>query len=243
MKCKEKKKINTIKLKEQEELEKQNEKLNQINFVIQQNSELKSELDKLKKKVFNSDKIIKKHSDSIQLVKIDKSIQELKTDIPANVNLKLSTHLIDKLVQKDICIEKLKMSDSNVNLIKQDNYFNEYFDEHIIDNNRNKFKGKILLIGDKGEVLHDNCANKFEKSVFDNKENNLDIDIQYKNISNHLLNNQTFNLTLNGNKINIEYRESDGFVNATQLCKAGGKKFNDWYRLDTTKQLILKKIQ
>ena len=27
-------------------------------------------------------------------------------------------------------------------------------------------------------------------------------------------------------------------VNATQICKAGGKKFNDWYRLDSTKELI-----
>lgn len=30
----------------------------------------------------------------------------------------------------------------------------------------------------------------------------------------------------------------DGFINATQLCKAGKKKFNDWYRLESTKELI-----
>ena len=44
------------------------------------------------------------------------------------------------------------------------------------------------------------------------------------------------NLVLSG--IVIEYRKSDNFINATQLCKAGGKKFNDWYRLSTTKELI-----
>ena len=27
-------------------------------------------------------------------------------------------------------------------------------------------------------------------------------------------------------------------VNATEMCKAGNKKFNDWYRLDNTKELI-----
>lgn len=40
------------------------------------------------------------------------------------------------------------------------------------------------------------------------------------------------------NKISIESRESDHFINATQLCKAGGKKFNDWYKTGPTKELI-----
>ena len=44
------------------------------------------------------------------------------------------------------------------------------------------------------------------------------------------------NLVLSG--IVIESRESDNFINATQLCKAGGKRFNNWYQLDSTKELI-----
>jgi KilA-N domain len=43
---------------------------------------------------------------------------------------------------------------------------------------------------------------------------------------------------LNLNGIDIEYRASDGFVNATQLCKAGGKVFSKWYRLISIKELI-----
>lgn len=43
-------------------------------------------------------------------------------------------------------------------------------------------------------------------------------------------------LTFNG--ILIESRKEDGFVNATSMCKAGKKKFNDWYRLDNTKELV-----
>jgi hypothetical protein len=39
------------------------------------------------------------------------------------------------------------------------------------------------------------------------------------------------------NNITIESRE-DGFINATQLCKAGGKQFNYWHRLASTKELI-----
>ena len=43
-------------------------------------------------------------------------------------------------------------------------------------------------------------------------------------------------LTLNN--IVITSRSDDNFINATQLCQAGGKQFNDWYRLNTTKILV-----
>ncbi len=43
-------------------------------------------------------------------------------------------------------------------------------------------------------------------------------------------------LRLNG--VVIESRSSDKFINATQMCKAGKKQFRDWYRLDSTKELI-----
>ncbi len=48
------------------------------------------------------------------------------------------------------------------------------------------------------------------------------------------INNHT--LVLNG--VNIISRDSDGFINATELCKAGNKKFNHWYELQTTKKII-----
>ena len=39
------------------------------------------------------------------------------------------------------------------------------------------------------------------------------------------------------NDITILSRE-DGFINATQMCKVGGKLFANWFRLDSTKELI-----
>jgi hypothetical protein len=42
-------------------------------------------------------------------------------------------------------------------------------------------------------------------------------------------------ISLNG--ITVLARE-DGFINATAICKAGNKKFNDWYRLESTNELI-----
>jgi len=55
-----------------------------------------------------------------------------------------------------------------------------------------------------------------------------------------IVENGFFNCKLtikDGEDLSISVRP-DGFVNATQLCKAGKKKFNDWKRLDTTQQLI-----
>ena len=43
-------------------------------------------------------------------------------------------------------------------------------------------------------------------------------------------------LTLND--VIIVSRTEDNYINATQLCQAGSKQFNDWFRLNTTKQLI-----
>lgn len=44
--------------------------------------------------------------------------------------------------------------------------------------------------------------------------------------------------TLIFNNIYIESRESDNFINATQLCQVGNKRFSDWYLLDSTKKII-----
>jgi len=45
-------------------------------------------------------------------------------------------------------------------------------------------------------------------------------------------------MTLILNQNIIDYRKSDGFINATQLCKAGCKKFSHWISLESTKELI-----
>ena len=36
----------------------------------------------------------------------------------------------------------------------------------------------------------------------------------------------------------IEYRDEDGYINVTNLCKAGGKQFNGWNRLEKTKGFL-----
>ena len=40
------------------------------------------------------------------------------------------------------------------------------------------------------------------------------------------------------NEVTVTSRKDDGYINATELCKAGNKKFSHWNSLDTTKELI-----
>ena len=41
-----------------------------------------------------------------------------------------------------------------------------------------------------------------------------------------------------GKGYTIEHREEDGYINITNLCKAGNKKFYGWHRLDKTKTFL-----
>lgn len=50
----------------------------------------------------------------------------------------------------------------------------------------------------------------------------------------HILTISTFTL----NNVTITSRHPDHYVNATELCQAGGKKFNHWVSLESTKDLI-----
>ena len=56
----------------------------------------------------------------------------------------------------------------------------------------------------------------------------LKLQLKDKNINNIILNN-----------VIIFCRDKDNYINSTQLCDAGNKNFNDWYSLESTKQLIV----
>jgi len=40
------------------------------------------------------------------------------------------------------------------------------------------------------------------------------------------------------NNYQLEYRETDGYINVTNLCKAGGKQFKHWNSIDKTKRFL-----
>lgn len=53
-----------------------------------------------------------------------------------------------------------------------------------------------------------------------------------------LISQQTDKKALTIRDITITCRDSDGYINATQLCRAGGKGFKSWYRLNEAKDVL-----
>jgi hypothetical protein len=45
------------------------------------------------------------------------------------------------------------------------------------------------------------------------------------------------------NDYHLVYRKKDGFVDVTNLCKAGGKKFNHWNSLEKTQAFLRVPVQ
>jgi hypothetical protein len=67
---------------------------------------------------------------------------------------------------------------------------------------------------------------------------NKNTKLKENNVTNNLIVANSIPTTLTLNDVVIVSRTEDNYINATQLCQAGNKKFNHWYSLETTKQLI-----
>jgi hypothetical protein len=127
--------------------------------------------------------------------------------------------------QIDILTEKNKNITQEFNQIKT----KIKFDEEKQNNDSKIVNDKLIsIIINKDKKIEELKNDKFD-NIISNKYDNIENDFE-TNIENPI------NLTLN-NHI-IMSRENDKYINATQLCKAGNKKFNDWFRLDNTKELI-----
>ena len=60
---------------------------------------------------------------------------------------------------------------------------------------------------------------------------------KFKDVPEEQVKNDIQSLKLKDN-YQLEYREIDGFINITNLCKAGGKEFKSWNRIDKTKRFL-----
>jgi hypothetical protein len=80
-------------------------------------------------------------------------------------------------------------------------------------------------------------------NIIVNKTNTIEeLQLKMNNVENtvsdNLIESNKIPTTLNLNNVIIVSRDKDNYINATQLCQAGNKQFNDWFRLNTTNQLI-----
>ena len=60
---------------------------------------------------------------------------------------------------------------------------------------------------------------------------------KYKDVPEEIVKNDIQSLKLKDN-YQLEYREEDGFINITNLCKAGCKQFKHWNSIDKTKRFL-----
>jgi hypothetical protein len=101
------------------------------------------------------------------------------------------------------------------------------------NSNNNPINNQLVnLIVDKTNTIEE------LQTKIENIENNISNNLIENNISNNLIETNKIPTTLNLNNVVIVSRSKDNYINATQLCQAGNKKFNHWYSLDNTKQLI-----
>lgn len=123
----------------------------------------------------------------------------------------------------EICKEKEKQENERLK--------NEI--EELKNKDTEKLRNEIEDLRNKYHAIHNNIMNN---NIMNNNNNNLN----NNNLNNNNLNNNNNNLniekvlTLNTNNslvlngIDIIVRPSDGYINLTQLCKAGGKEFKHY---------------
>jgi hypothetical protein len=124
----------------------------------------------------------------------------------------------------------------NKNLQKNYNKI-EKSNKELENNNKNLIKSNKKLedkINEYNTTINNNNKQINEFKNINNINNNL---IKYEELTNDSDNENESNNIIIDNNI-IMSRETDKYINATQLCKAGNKKFSHWNSLDSTKNLI-----
>ena len=86
---------------------------------------------------------------------------------------------------------------------------------------------------------------KVRQDIVDSNMFQIDINLsnkqlnktKYKDIPEEIIKKDIQSLKLKDN-YQLEYREEDGYINITNLCKAGGKEFKNWNKNDKTKRFL-----
>ena len=141
---------------------------------------------------------------------------------------------------------------------------NENFNKiKLLEEECNKLQNKIILL-EKENIMNKEKTEEYRKIV--EKASTKSSNTNFKSINDKQLEDTNFqiDINLNNKQLNktkfkdvpedkvkndiqslklkdnyqLEYREQDGFINITNLCKAGGKKFNHWNSIDKTKRFL-----
>ena len=145
----------------------------------------------------------------------------------------------DKIKDYEIRLDK---KEKEIKMIRQ-----EY--EEKLEKQRHEYEDRldkqrfdyISKLEAKLEKFEDSILSKTEKNQED-KDDSIPIPLKDQMSSiiiEDIKEDETVNYSMiTLNNVSITSRPIDHYVNATQLCQAGGKKFSHWFSLDTTKELI-----
>jgi hypothetical protein len=170
----------------------------------------------------NKQKIIKlEEQNKLLLDKIDKN--KLLVDKIDKINNCIIKNNDVMKIHKTI--KKLETSiPANTNL----NISNQYLEQIL---NKDKLIEKLSKVSSDIIIQKNSISQKLEIELETELETELEKLFEEKKLDTELM-------TLNLNENIIECRKSDGYINATQLCKAGCKDFLHWINLETTKEII-----
>jgi KilA-N domain/Meiotically up-regulated gene 113 len=131
--------------------------------------------------------------------------------------------------------EKSRMKEKELFFEQQRKFFEKTIDD------KNDYISKLEA---KLEKFEDSILAKTDKKPEEEEEEKVSIPTPLKDqmssiIIEDIKEDDTVNYSMiTLNNVSITSRPIDHYVNATQLCQAGGKKFSHWFSLDTTKELI-----
>jgi KilA-N domain/C2H2-type zinc finger len=160
-----------------------------------------------------------------------KKAEEIKEKENKNIELEIAKENNIRL-KEEADILRLKLNLQNDNNIKVVNkklvdvvIENTKIIEDTVNNATPVNTQLINVIMEKNKKIEELSAQKTTNDILPTQPNNS-------------IENKKVPTTLTLNNIVIVSRNEDNFINATQLCQAGGKQFAHWYSLESTKHLI-----
>ena len=159
-----------------------------------------------------------------------------------NINTELNNNIIK--LEKEL--EKYKLKE--IQYIKNNKILEEELLKLKEENISLKIEIKALEKSSEKYInLVEKVSNKSIKNKQESKDHTFQIDInldnkqlnktKFKDIPEDIIKKDIQSLRIKDN-YQLEYRETDGFINITNLCKAGGKHFKNWNQNEKTKRFL-----
>ena len=160
---------------------------------------------------------------------LQKHLQICKSNTPEIHQISEELDLVKKDLESSLCREKLL----NKSLEEKDKIISEQ--KIIIKKLETKYKKQIEM---QNKDLQDRIQSIAEKAIARTWETIVEIEQETDNPEESTdASYELVPLELDNGYI-IEHREEDGYINITNLCKAGGKEFKHWNSLGKTKAFL-----